>query len=228
MEAASTFEKSVKFCQTTRHNVRENSHFHTNRRDNPKYQLYLLTLVKQLTRSGFDRRQGQRIFPLTSWSRPASEPTQSPIQWVPGALFLWVKRGRGLMLTAHPLVVPRLRKCRNYTSCHTNALLWSVAGPLYLLQQIKMFSCPCHIILQHSQVALNRNCHTPRQKRSLVKCDSPLTGPPVFTHFANCLAITYNVAALQRLLKKFHVFLCFLCTHCSKWTYLIEMVTLRL
>jgi hypothetical protein len=36
------------------------------------------------------------------------------------------------MLTTHPLLVPRLRNSRSYTSCHTNAPLWSVTGPLYL------------------------------------------------------------------------------------------------
>jgi hypothetical protein len=37
-------------------------------------------------RSGFDPRRGQRIFPLASVSRPALEPTQPPVQWVPGVL----------------------------------------------------------------------------------------------------------------------------------------------
>jgi hypothetical protein len=37
-------------------------------------------------RSGFDPRQGQRIFPLTSVSRPALRPTQPPVQWVPGVV----------------------------------------------------------------------------------------------------------------------------------------------
>jgi hypothetical protein len=37
-------------------------------------------------RSGFDPRQGQRIFPLSSVSRPALGPTQPPVQWVPGVL----------------------------------------------------------------------------------------------------------------------------------------------
>jgi hypothetical protein len=32
---------------------------------------------------GFDPRWGQRIFPLTSVSRPALGPTQPPVQWVP-------------------------------------------------------------------------------------------------------------------------------------------------
>jgi hypothetical protein len=83
-------------------------------------------------RTGFDPRQRQTIFPLTSASRPALGPTQPPIQWVPGALSPGVKRGRDVMLTAHPLLVPRLRKSRSYTSCHPNAPLWSVTGPIYL------------------------------------------------------------------------------------------------
>jgi hypothetical protein len=83
-------------------------------------------------RPGFDPRQSHWNLPLTSASRPALGPTQPPIQCVPGALTPGVKRGRGVMLTTHPLLVPRLRKRRSYTSCHPNAPLWSVARPLYL------------------------------------------------------------------------------------------------
>jgi hypothetical protein len=32
--------------------------------------------------SGFDPRQGQSIFPVTSVSRPALRPIQPPVQWV--------------------------------------------------------------------------------------------------------------------------------------------------
>jgi hypothetical protein len=38
-----------------------------------------------------------------------------------------------VMLTTHPLLVPRLKKSRNYTCCHPNVPLWSVTGPFYLL-----------------------------------------------------------------------------------------------
>jgi hypothetical protein len=34
-------------------------------------------------------------------------PTQPPVQWVPGVLSQGVKRGRGVMLTTHPHLVPR-------------------------------------------------------------------------------------------------------------------------
>jgi hypothetical protein len=58
-------------------------------------------------RSGFDPWQGQRIFPVASVSRPALGPTHPPVQWVPGVLSPGVKRGRGVMLTTHPHLVPR-------------------------------------------------------------------------------------------------------------------------
>jgi hypothetical protein len=66
--------------------------------------------------SGFDLRQGQRISPLASVSRPALGPTQPPVQWVSGILSLGVKRGRGVTLTTHPHLVPRSWMSRSYTS----------------------------------------------------------------------------------------------------------------
>jgi hypothetical protein len=41
---------------------------------------------------GFDSRWGLGIFPFITASRTALRPTQPPIQWVPGALSLRVKR----------------------------------------------------------------------------------------------------------------------------------------
>jgi hypothetical protein len=45
-----------------------------------------------------------------------------PVQWVPGVLSPGVKRGRGVMLTTHPHLVPRLRMSRSYTSSHPKRL----------------------------------------------------------------------------------------------------------
>jgi hypothetical protein len=45
----------------------------------------------------------KRIFPLTYVFRPAVEPTQLPVQWVPRVLSPGVKRGRGVTLTTHPI-----------------------------------------------------------------------------------------------------------------------------
>jgi hypothetical protein len=58
------------------------------------------------------------------------KPTQSPIQWVPGVLSLGVKRGRGVMLTTHHLVL-RLSMIRSYTSSHPHAPPWRVVGSLH-------------------------------------------------------------------------------------------------
>jgi hypothetical protein len=63
-----------------------------------------------------DPWQVQRIFPLSSVSRPALGPTQPPAQWVPGVLSPGVKRGRGVMLTTHPHLVLRSRMSSSYSS----------------------------------------------------------------------------------------------------------------
>jgi hypothetical protein len=61
------------------------------------------------------KKQGQRIFLLAPASRLALG-TQPPIQWVPGVLSPGVKRGRGVTLTTHPHLVPKLSMSWSYTS----------------------------------------------------------------------------------------------------------------
>jgi hypothetical protein len=61
-----------------------------------------------------------------------------------GGSFPKVKRGQGVILTAHPLLVSRSRKSRSCTSCHPNAPLWSVTGPLYITCLLHAWSwIPC-------------------------------------------------------------------------------------
>jgi hypothetical protein len=72
-------------------------------------------------------------FFLTSASRSTLVPTQPLTQCVPGAFSPGVKRARDVMLTAHRLLVPGLKKSRSYNSTDPKAPLWSITGPLYLL-----------------------------------------------------------------------------------------------
>jgi hypothetical protein len=64
---------------------------------------------------GFDSRQGLGIFLFTIASRTALGPTQAPIQWVPGALSLEVKRP-GCEADHSPPLVPRSDNACRYTS----------------------------------------------------------------------------------------------------------------
>jgi hypothetical protein len=93
-----------------------------------------------------------------------------PIQWVAGVLSPGLKSGRGVMLTTHPLLVPRLRNSGSYTSSHPNAPLRSVTGPLYLFT----FT---HTTLSSSNADL---------------LNAPLsrTCPPHWRGFGVCLGIT--------------------------------------
>jgi hypothetical protein len=82
-------------------------------------------------RPEFDPQQRQIIFLLASASRLALGPTQPPVQWVPEVLSPGVKRGRGVMLTTRPHLVPTLRMSRCNTSYPPQAPSWRVARQLY-------------------------------------------------------------------------------------------------
>jgi hypothetical protein len=64
---------------------------------------------------GFDYRQVLGIFLFTTTSRPALGPTQPPIQWVPGALSLGVKRP-GCEADHSPPSVAEVKNAWSYTS----------------------------------------------------------------------------------------------------------------
>jgi hypothetical protein len=50
---------------------------------------------------------GAKDFASSLCVQTGSGATQPPVQWVPGALSPGVKRGRGVILTTHPHLVPR-------------------------------------------------------------------------------------------------------------------------
>jgi hypothetical protein len=73
---------------------------------------------------GFDSRRGLGIFLFTTMSRTALRPTQPPIQWVPGALSLGVKRpGRGA--DQSPPSSAKVKDTWSYTSTpHYVFMVW--------------------------------------------------------------------------------------------------------
>jgi hypothetical protein len=58
---------------------------------------------------------------LTISDLPQLSSSQPPVQWVPWVLSPGVKRGRNVMLTTHPHLVPRSWMSRSYTSSPLSA-----------------------------------------------------------------------------------------------------------
>jgi hypothetical protein len=98
-------------------------------------QLSGIALLCGLDDRGFESRQGLGIFFLTTASRPALEPTQPQIQWVPGALSLGVKR-LGREDDHSPLFSAEVKNAWSYTCTPQYAFMaWcsvKVQGRLYL------------------------------------------------------------------------------------------------
>jgi hypothetical protein len=129
MEAARTSETLVNFYQTTRRYNPESSHLRTHRSENLKsyvsatFRSYNTCLLPEMCPVRISLGT-QIILPI--FFRNFSEFLQNnsgmyleiepPVQWVPGVLSPGVKRGRGVTLTTHPHLVPRLRMSRSYTS----------------------------------------------------------------------------------------------------------------
>jgi hypothetical protein len=86
----------------------------------------------------------ERIFPLASVSRPALEPTQPPVQWIPGVLSPGLKRGRGVTLTIHPLLVPRSRMSGSYNSSPPSAFI-SCSGTALVVELVLNWIKPKHL-----------------------------------------------------------------------------------
>jgi hypothetical protein len=68
-----------------------------------------------LDNRGFESRQGVEIFLFTTASGPDLEPTHLPIQWVPGALSLGVKRP-GREADQSPTSSAEVKNAWSYTS----------------------------------------------------------------------------------------------------------------
>jgi len=72
---------------------------------------------------GFDSQQGLEIFLFTTVSRPTMRPTQTPIQWIMGALFLGVQwPGHETDHSLPPMA--EVKKAWSYTSTHLNVSSW--------------------------------------------------------------------------------------------------------
>jgi hypothetical protein len=94
------------------------------------------------TRPVFDPRQRQRMFPLTSVSRPALRPTQPPVQWVPGALSLGGKEQPGRDADHSPHLMPKSRMSKGYIPGSTPWRLHGVAGQLFFRTYLAhVFNC---------------------------------------------------------------------------------------
>jgi hypothetical protein len=77
-------------------------------------------------------------FPSTLCVQPVLDPSQLPVQWVPG-IFPWGKRGRGVLLNIHPLLVPWVKKERGCTSSPAVCKNRCVRGNLYLFYRYLQF-----------------------------------------------------------------------------------------
>jgi hypothetical protein len=89
-----------------------------------------ITLSYGLDDRGFESRQGLGIFLFTTASRPALGPTQPPIQWVPGALSLGVKRP-GRQADYSPVSSAEVKECMDLYFHSTPQYARTASFPIY-------------------------------------------------------------------------------------------------
>jgi hypothetical protein len=107
------------------------------------YYYYLLSQYSDWLRTGrpgFDHRQRRRNFSLPSAPSPLWGPP-SLLYSRYGDSFPEGKCGRGVMLTSHPLLVPRLRM-RGAASPPPKRLSWRIVGHLFFTLIVATVSHP--------------------------------------------------------------------------------------
>jgi hypothetical protein len=101
-----------------------------------------IALGYELNDRGFESRQGLGIFLFTTVTRPALVPTQPPIQWIPGALSLGVKRP-GREADHSPPPSTEVRNAWSYNStlqyAFTECCSVKAQGQLYFLHFTSYF-----------------------------------------------------------------------------------------
>jgi len=97
--------------------------------------MIVIQLINNFHLLGFDSRRGLGIIFLTTASRTALGPIQPPIQWIPGALSLWVNRPRREAEHSSPSSA-EVKKPWSYTSTLQYAFMaWcsdEAQGQIYL------------------------------------------------------------------------------------------------
>jgi hypothetical protein len=88
---------------------------------------------------GFHSIQGLGVFLFFSAPRPALQPIKPPIQWVPGAFSLGVKRP-GREATSHLILVPRLIICATVPLLQYVFLGWCLVKHRDKLQRFMVYN----------------------------------------------------------------------------------------
>jgi hypothetical protein len=132
---------------------------------------------------GFDSRRGLGIFLFTTASRTALGPSQPPMQWVPGALSLGVKRP--VREADHSHLVPKSKNEWSYTSvpqyafmawCSTKSTgtTFTLPVPRFIWSPQNEAECKRSLKYRNTEGWISSNCSDSRYiVRSLVSANRP-------------------------------------------------------